>query len=107
MAFQDQAHVDRNRDDLDKAHKMKTKFKKPSKEVSERMKRVRGRGTKIEGETKKLLDELNLKYEEQPKIKCVQGTPDFRIKGTRILIFCDSSFLARKEKKRSHRRGFQ
>lgn len=71
---------------------MKPTFEKPSKEVTERMKKVRGRDTKIERETKKFLDELNLRYEEQPKMKRIRGTPDFRIKGTKILIFCDSSF---------------
>jgi len=71
---------------------MRPRFKKPSKEVSERMKKVRGKGTKIEGEMKNILDELNLKYEEQPIMKCIRGTPDFRIKGTKILIYCDGSF---------------
>jgi len=78
---------------------MKSKFERPSKEVSERMKKVRRRGTKIEGQMKRFLDELNLSYEEQPRIKCIRGTPDFRISGTKILIFCDSSFWhGRREK---------
>ena len=78
---------------------MKPKFEKPPKAVSERMKKVRGSGTEIEKEMGKYLDELNLKYKEQPKIKCIRGTPDFRIKRSRVLIFCDSSFWhGRREK---------
>jgi DNA mismatch endonuclease (patch repair protein) len=56
------------------------------------MKAVKSRDTKIEREMKDILDELNVKYEKQPKIECIKGTPDFRIVGTKILIFCDSSF---------------
>lgn len=78
---------------------MKPKYEKPSREVSDRMKKVRSSGTRIENVTKKLLNELNLKCEEQPKIKCIRGTPDFRIKGTKILIFCDSSFWHGRRKK--------
>jgi len=78
---------------------MKPRFEKPPKEVSKRMKKVRSRGTKIEREMKKFLDELNLRYKEQPKMKCIRGTPDFRIKGTKILIFCDSSFWHGRRKK--------
>jgi len=81
---------------------MKRKSVKPTKDVSERMKKVRRRGTNIESEMKNILDGLKLEYEEQPKIECVRGTPDFRIKGTRVLIFCDSSFWhGRREKELS------
>lgn len=68
------------------------KIEKPLKKVSERMKKVKRSGTKIENEMKSFLDELDVEYEEQPKIKGIQGTPDFRIRDTKILLFCDSSF---------------
>lgn len=78
---------------------MTEKLERPTNEVSERMRKVKGRGTKIEMEMKKILDGLNLEYEEQPKLKSIPGTPDFRIKGTKILIFCDSSFWHGRRKK--------
>jgi len=71
-------------------------YKSPTKEVSARMKRVKSNCTSIEKEMKKLLEELNIRYEEQPKLI---GRPDFRIHGKNILIFCDSSFWhGRREK---------
>jgi len=78
---------------------MKRKIIKPTKDVSDRMKKVRRRGTNIEAEMKNILDELKLKYDEQPKIKSIRGTPDFGIKGTKVLIFCDSSFWHGRRKK--------
>lgn len=48
---------------------------------------------------KKFLDELKICYDEQPKIRSIRGTPDFRIKRTKILIFCDSSFWHGRRKK--------
>jgi len=71
---------------------MKRRIAEPTKEVSDRMKKVRRRGTVIEAEMKHILDGLNLGYDEQPRIDGVRSTPDFKIKGTRVLIFCDSSF---------------
>jgi len=68
---------------------MKPKFKKPSKEVSERMKRVKSKDTSIEKAMEKILGDIGLEYERQPNLL---GKPDFKIKGTKILIFCDSSF---------------
>ena len=68
---------------------MKPTFEKPSKEVSERMKRVKSRDTSIEREMENALKDLNIEYERQPKLI---GRPDFRIKKTNVLIFCDSSF---------------
>jgi DNA (cytosine-5)-methyltransferase 1 len=68
---------------------MKPKFEKPSKKVSERMRKVKSRDTSIEREMQNALKELNVKFERQPKLV---GRPDFRIKNTNVLIFCDSSF---------------
>lgn len=64
-------------------------FKKPSKQVSERMRRVRSRDTRLEKSMERILRGIGLRYEKQPDIR---GHPDFRIKATNVLIFCDSSF---------------
>lgn len=75
---------------------MKPKFEKPSKEVSDRMRKVRSRDTNIERIMEKILREIGLKYERQPSLI---GKPDFRIKDTKILIFCDSSFWHGRKKR--------
>jgi DNA mismatch endonuclease (patch repair protein) len=75
---------------------MKQRFKKPSREVSERMKRVKSRGTALEKQMENILRSLHIRYNRQPDIR---GNPDFRIKHTNVLIFCDSSFWhGRREK---------
>jgi DNA mismatch endonuclease (patch repair protein) len=68
---------------------MKQSFEKPSKEVSERMKRVKSSDTSLEKAMEELLKGLQISYEKQPDLL---GHPDFRIKETNVLIFCDSSF---------------
>jgi DNA mismatch endonuclease (patch repair protein) len=67
-------------------------FRKPSFAVSERMKRVKGSNTKIEKIMEKLLRKERIKYRKQINLLGLPGRPDFKIKGTNILIFCDSSF---------------
>ncbi len=64
-------------------------FEKPSDEVSSRMRRVKSKGTNLERRMEAILKGLSLEYEIQPKMV---GHPDFRLKGTRMLVFCDSSF---------------
>lgn len=64
-------------------------FRKPSPAVSERMRRVRSSNTKMEKAMENLLKEQKIRYERQIDLP---GRPDFRINGTNILIFCDSSF---------------
>ncbi len=64
-------------------------FKKPSPKASERMKRVKSIGTRLEQAMESLLKERKVKYEKQPNLR---GKPDFRIKKSNVLIFCDSSF---------------
>jgi DNA mismatch endonuclease (patch repair protein) len=60
-----------------------------TKNVSQRMKQVRRAHTGLELLMRKLLRGAGVKFRSQaPQI----GTPDFRIVGTRVLIFCDSSF---------------
>lgn len=53
------------------------------------MRQVKSSGTSIEKRAEQLIKELDLDYEFQPKL---YGHPDFRIVGTKILIFCDGSF---------------
>lgn len=65
------------------------KFRKPPKEVSERMRRVRSSGTGLESALEHILKTVRVRFERQPD---VLGHPDFRIRGTKILLFCDSSF---------------
>ena len=65
------------------------KFKKPTLKTSRRMKKVKGHGTKLEKIFASLLRKNGIKYQSQPKLF---GHPDFRIKNSKILIFCDSSF---------------
>ena len=75
---------------------MKRYFEKPSKEVSERMKKVKSVGTSLEKGMESILRNLGIRYQKQPNL---QGHPDFRISGTNVLIFCDSSFWhGRREK---------
>lgn len=75
---------------------MKRCFKKPSKEISERMKKVKSVGTSLEKRMESILRSLGITYQKQPNL---QGHPDFRISGTNVLIFCDSSFWhGRREK---------
>jgi len=64
--------------------------------VSERMKKVKSTDTNLEKTMEKTLRSLHIKYEKQPDL---EGCPDFRIKGTNILIFCDISFWHGKREK--------
>ena len=62
---------------------------KPSKQISDRMRKVRSKDTVIEKTMERLLRQLYLKYEKQPKMV---GHPDFILREEKIAIFCDSSF---------------
>ena len=68
---------------------MKLKFDKPPREVSDRMKRIKSKDTSLERAMERILNELVVKFDKQPNLL---GKPDFRIIGTKVLIFCDSSF---------------
>lgn len=71
-------------------------FEKPSLAVSKRMKKVKSFNTKMEKAMEGLLKGRKIKYEKQPFLL---GHPDFKIKKTNLLIFCDSSFWhGRREK---------
>lgn len=84
--------------------KMEKRFKKPSKDVSERMRRVKSVGTGLEAKMESILRSLDIKYQKQPTL---QGRPDFRIKGTNVLIFCDSSFWHGRREKETSGRAFK
>jgi DNA (cytosine-5)-methyltransferase 1 len=62
---------------------------KPTKQVSDRMKKVKSKGSKIEQTMESLLKQLCLKYEKQPKMV---AHPDFILRNEKIAIFCDSAF---------------
>jgi len=57
--------------------------------TSERMRKVKSKRTKLELHFASLLRKNKIKYRSQPSLF---GKPDFRIKSTNVLIFCDSSF---------------
>jgi len=67
----------------------KREFTSASVKNSERMKKIKGKGTKIEVAMEKILKELHVSYSSQPKMI---GRPDFVIQEYMIVIFCDSSF---------------
>ena len=55
---------------------------------SEVMRSIRGRGTKLELDTAKMLRRARIKYRSHPKM---YGSPDFLVEG-RLALFCDGSF---------------
>jgi DNA mismatch endonuclease (patch repair protein) len=57
--------------------------------ASKRMQLVKSKGTSIEKAFARILRSNRTKYCSQPDII---GHPDFRIKATNVLVFCDSSF---------------
>lgn len=79
-------------------------YEKPPKATSERMRKVRSRGTSLEKAMEKILKKLKVKYEKQPKLL---GRPDFRITGTNVLIFCDGSFWHGRRQKDVTGRAFR
>jgi len=64
-------------------------FKKTKATVSERMRRVKSVGTKLEESMERILKANKIRFVRQPGLF---GKPDFLIKGTKLLVFCDSSF---------------
>ena len=64
-------------------------YKKPPIETTSRMRKVKSKETGLEKKMESILNELNIDYEKQPSLI---GKPDFRVRDTNILIFCDSSF---------------
>lgn len=64
-------------------------FCRPAIKTTNRMRKIRSRDTGLERAMKHLLSEVGLRYQYQPRMP---GRPDFRIKISKILIFCDSTF---------------
>ena len=62
---------------------------RPRRLVSARMRRVKSRGTGLERAMEQILNSMDLRYEEQPRLA---GHPDFRISNSKVVLFCDSSF---------------
>ena len=69
--------------------KTKRKFETNSHFASERMKKVKSKGTGLEEAMENILIEIGALYVKQPKLP---GHPDFEVQGRQILIFCDGSF---------------
>ena len=76
--------------------KSNTPLENPTQKTSERMKKIKSSGSKIELGMEFFLKKLNVSYQKQPKLL---GHPDFRIRGTKFLIFCDSAFWHGKKEK--------
>ena len=55
---------------------------------SEVMRSIKGKGTKLELDTAKILRRARIKYRSHPKI---YGSPDFLVEG-KLALFCDGSF---------------
>ena len=53
------------------------------------MRRVKSKHTSLERTFASLLRSNGIRYQSQPR---AYGHPDFRIRSTKILVFCDSSF---------------
>ena len=62
---------------------------KSSKATAARMRKVRRAGTDLEQSAALILRREGINFRSQPRIK---GNPDFRIVGSRVVVFCDSSF---------------
>ncbi len=68
------------------------------------MKKVKSYGTGLEKSMESVLRNAGIKYQRQPKLA---GKPDFRIRGTKILIFCDSSFWHGKREREVSGKAFK
>ena len=60
-----------------------------SPSISKRMQKIKSSNTKLEQAMSLILREMRLGVLRQPKMF---GKPDFRVRGKKLLIFCDSSF---------------
>lgn len=79
-----------------KEDRMKILNDSHSEEVSSRMRKIKSKDTKLEQKFEIILKEMNLAYSRHPPLF---GNPDFGIKDTKVLIFCDSSFWHGRNKK--------
>lgn len=69
--------------------RLRNRFDPGSSITSERMRKVKNKGTRIEKIMESVLNETGLKFVKQPKLL---GRPDFLLEDKNIAIFCDSSF---------------
>jgi DNA mismatch endonuclease (patch repair protein) len=76
----------------------------PTEQISKRMRMVRSKDTSLERNMETILNSMSLKYIKQPPL---EGRPDFKIKDTNVLIFCDSSFWHGRNKKETSGRAFK
>jgi len=83
---------------------MRRPYERPTRKVSERMKKVKGRDTRLEAAMEEILESLGIEYETQ--VELLRARPDFRIKGSNVLIFCDSSFWHGKRKSETSGEAF-
>lgn len=74
-------------------------IEKPSKATSEKMKKIKRKDTLIERTMERLLRQIYVNYEKQPKMV---GHPDFILCNENIAIFCDSSFWHGRPSKPQH-----
>lgn len=65
------------------------RYDPPTATVSKRMRLIASSNTKLEKHMRTMLRKAAIRFCHQPQI---QGKPDFRLVGTKIVIFCDSSF---------------
>ena len=68
---------------------LKSEFPSGSVATSERMQKVKSKGTRLEGAMSEILEGMGLECFEQPKMT---GRPDFKLKNYDVVIFCDSTF---------------
>jgi DNA mismatch endonuclease (patch repair protein) len=68
------------------------------------MRKIRSSGTGLESRMEDILRKEGIQYEKQPALF---GRPDFRISGTRVLVFCDSSFWHAKRKRETSGEAFK
>ena len=61
----------------------------PSAKTSAKMRAIVRRGTGLERRMEAILRRTHIRYVRQPRLL---GHPDFRVRGRKILLFCDSSF---------------
>jgi DNA mismatch endonuclease (patch repair protein) len=67
----------------------KSHYVATSLNASERMRKIKSKGTGLEKAMERILRGASIKFKRQPKLL---GHPDFQIRDTNVLIFCDSSF---------------
>jgi len=72
-----------------------------TRDSSKRMKRIGRSRTSLERRMESVMHSLGMKFRRQPDLL---GHPDFRVPGTRVLVFCDSEFWhGRRESERTGR----